>query len=211
MKKSVMLGVWMLSATFLFAQHHSKDAEQRASRHAERMKTELSLNDDQFASVKTINKKYANRHIAIRRDSSMTRDQKYEQFKDLRMERKEEIESVLTPDQKVKWEVARKKRTEKMREKAADRKAKRDKFLKEELALTDDQQTKMETARKSVKGKLDHLRANTSLSKDEKHAEMKQIRAEYESSVRQVLTDEQFNKWQQLKERRKDRHKRRQK
>jgi hypothetical protein len=61
MKKSIMLGVWIMAATLLVAQPHPKNLHRNADKQVEKMKTELSLNEVQYASIKNITKKYADR------------------------------------------------------------------------------------------------------------------------------------------------------
>lgn len=72
----MLVGALMIS-TFIFAQKES-------------MKTVLSLDDAQYASIKEINQKYGQRH------------------QDLNKERQAEIGKVLTPEQNSNWKAYKK-------------------------------------------------------------------------------------------------------
>lgn len=77
MKKSLLLVGAMMISTFIFAQRES-------------MKSVLSLDDAQYASIREINKKYGEKH------------------QDLNKQRRAEIEKVLTPEQNSNWKAYRK-------------------------------------------------------------------------------------------------------
>ena len=69
MKKSIMLGAMMMMSVIIFAQnHHEKDPKEHAAKVSEKMKTVLSLSDEQFASIKNINEKYAGKKIEFRKN-----------------------------------------------------------------------------------------------------------------------------------------------
>jgi Spy/CpxP family protein refolding chaperone len=77
MKKSLILVGAMVISTFIFAQRES-------------MKSVLSLDEAQYASIKEINKKYGEKH------------------QDLNKERRSEIAKVLTPEQNSNWKAYKK-------------------------------------------------------------------------------------------------------
>jgi Spy/CpxP family protein refolding chaperone len=206
MKKSVMTGIWMLAATLAFAQPGSKG---QAGKQAEKMKAELGLDDKQYASVKGINERFAKKRMALRSDSTLAREKKITELKSLRTERKNEIESVLTPEQETKWSNYKKAQVEKRKTARAEKKAKRSEKVKAKLALTDDQQQKLENVNKALTDEATRLRKDTRLSKDEKRAEMKKLRATHETSVKAILTEEQFQQWKQMRAHHRSKHKRR--
>lgn len=199
MKKSLMLGVWMMAATLVMAQPRSKDAHQHSGRNAEKMKTELSLDDEQYASIKKINEKYAGRHLMLRRDSTLERDQKLVEMKALRADRKKEVDAVLTPDQKTKWAAYREARAEKIKSRMSERQARHAGRMKEALSLTDEQQARMKAARETFKEKAEEARNNPNFSETEKRSEIKKLKSVHEETVKSILTEEQFKKWTEFK------------
>ena len=74
--------------------------------------------------------------------------------------------------------------------------------IAKELKLTDDQKTKLEAAIKDQQTKMKALREDTSLSKEDRHAKMKEIHEGFMTSVKAILTPEQLEKWQKHMQRR---------
>jgi Spy/CpxP family protein refolding chaperone len=116
MKKNLMLVGAMLISTIIFAQRES-------------MKTVLSLNDAQAASIKEINTKYGQKH------------------QDLYKEREAEISKVLTPEQNTKWTAYKKERHEK-------RMKEREERMKQRYSLTDEQVQKLRQLREENEAKM---------------------------------------------------------
>jgi len=114
MKKNLMLVVLVLISAATFAQKgkHNRDPKERATRAADYMKKELSLNDDQYAKVKSLSEKYSERYAAIRKDTSLTRGRTMSQMKSIRGEQQTELKKILTPDQVTKWNALKAKREE---------------------------------------------------------------------------------------------------
>jgi hypothetical protein len=114
MKKNLMLVVLVLISAVTFAQkgRHNHDPKERAARHADHLKKELSLNDEQYAKVKSLNEKYSERYAAVRKDTSLTRGRTMSQMKSIRGERETELKKILTSEQVTKWEALKAKRQE---------------------------------------------------------------------------------------------------
>jgi hypothetical protein len=65
----------------------------------QKMKTRLSLTDDQVAKMKAGRTEMAEKMKSLREDKSLSDDQKKEQFKELRKKQKDSMKSILTEDQ----------------------------------------------------------------------------------------------------------------
>ena len=95
----------------MFAQrgaHHGgpkgkPNPEAMAARRADRMKTEVSLSDDQYTKVKAIFVRFSEDQAKVRNDSTLTRDASREQTKKLMDATEAEVNKVLTPAQQTKW------------------------------------------------------------------------------------------------------------
>lgn len=111
MKKSVVFLGLMIVSSVLFAQRKF-DPQAMAARQTETMKTELALNDTQYASVKSINEDFANKQGTLRDNSALSREDKTNQMRALRTEKDEALKKVLTADQNTKWEAYRAKQME---------------------------------------------------------------------------------------------------
>ncbi len=76
-----------------------------------------------------------------------------------------------------------------------------------DLNLTQDQKDQMKKLHDDNKAKMDALKNNTTLSADDKKAQMKTLRDEQRKNMESVLTDEQKTKMKQLHDERKSEHK----
>jgi Spy/CpxP family protein refolding chaperone len=88
--------------------------EEMAAKQKDRMKTRLGLSDEQSAKLEKQRKVTGEQMKAIRENKSLSDEQKREQMKDLHKKSREEMKSILTPEQ-----------IEKMKERKGDRKGER--------------------------------------------------------------------------------------
>jgi len=70
--------------------------------------------------------------------------------------------------------------------------------MAEELGLNDEQKAKMGDVMKELGPKLKAIQEDTSLSKEDKMAKMKELNTERTTNVKAILTPEQFEKWQKM-------------
>jgi len=113
--KSLVLGFILLSSTLSFGQ---KTAEERATNQTMRMKTELSLSDDQAAKVKEINLGIIQKNEGITANSNMSETEKNAIIKSNNDARMAMLKNVLTSEQYTKLELAiAEKKIERMKKK----------------------------------------------------------------------------------------------
>jgi len=79
-----------------------KDRKEDGAKRAEKMKEELDLTDAQSTQLKSINENFRKEMKAIHENSSLTGEQKKQQMKQLQQKHKEQIQSLLTAEQKEK-------------------------------------------------------------------------------------------------------------
>ena len=139
----LLVGAVMISS-FIFAQNDVAAPEKRHGGRGESMKTVLSLDDAQYSSIKEINKKYGEKQRTLRRDSTLKREDKFKEIKNLNEQRQSEVDKVLTPEQNKKWSTYKKERIEKRKAAGEKRVKAYDEKLKKELSLTDDQYKKLQ-------------------------------------------------------------------
>jgi Spy/CpxP family protein refolding chaperone len=189
-------------STIIFAQREHRghrDPHEMAQRQTDNLKNALALNDQQYAAVKGINDRYADQFMQMRRDSATVRSNKRTAMQNLIQQKQKEINAVLTPDQQTKY-----------KDYQADIQAKRsinhsgitDKHrddLKKTLSLTDDQQTKMDAANKSFMENIRKVKADSAQSKDDARIKMNALRSDHDAAVKNILTPDQFEKWQAYK------------
>jgi len=113
--KSLVLGFVLLSSTLSFGQ---KTAEERATNQTMRMKTELSLSDDQAAKVKEINLGIIQKNQGIMGNTTMSEAEKNTIVKSNNDARMAMLKNVLTSEQYTKLELAiAEKKIERMKKK----------------------------------------------------------------------------------------------
>lgn len=88
----------------------------------------------------------------------------------------------------------RQKGRDKMREKAKDYQK-----AQKELSLNAEQKQKMKELRQQTQTKLKAVRSDASLSKEQKREQAKNIMAESDSSIKSILTPEQYAQWTEMK------------
>jgi Spy/CpxP family protein refolding chaperone len=202
MRKYVMILGMMVVSTFIFAQSKRSPNEQ-----ADRMKKELALDDVQFKSVNAINEEYAGKMEELKKDTAISKESRHEQMRTLHREKNVAIRKILTPEQSTKWAAlgADKKGTHpaKARRSYEDHAVR----MQKDLSLTDEQTAEIETIHKEFASKFDALKRDSTLARDNARDKGHQLRKEYLSKTKAVLTEEQIARWEaQQAERRKKKH-----
>jgi Spy/CpxP family protein refolding chaperone len=72
--------------------------------------------------------------------------------------------------------------------------------MAEELKLTDEQKTKMRTFREEQRKKAEEIRKDTSLTQEQKHEKAAALRKEGDAKMKEILTSEQYAKWEKSRE-----------
>lgn len=91
----------------------NKSIEKRRDMQAkrvEKMKKDLALTDDQSSKLKTLNDSYRSKFDNLRKDESIDRAAKKEQFQALHQQQKEDLKTVLTQEQIQKLDEMKKSR-----------------------------------------------------------------------------------------------------
>jgi Spy/CpxP family protein refolding chaperone len=74
------------------------------------------------------------------------------------------------------------------------------KKMVEELKLTAEQQKKIEENQKAQADKMAKLRQDTSLSQEDRRTKMRTIREESDKKMKEILTKEQFEKYEKMRQ-----------
>ena len=83
--------------------------------------------------------------------------------------------------------------------------AERTRELTKHLKLTSDQQTKVQSALESEHSQMESLHQDTSLSQQDRHAKMMEIRNSTDTQIRGLLDSTQQKKWDEMQARREQR------
>jgi hypothetical protein len=205
MKKGLMMIMLVMISAITFAQSHRGGQRRHGDGQIEKMKTDLELSDTQYATIKEINKKYAAKHNALRGDSA-AQSGKHIALNALRQEKDKEIQGVLTPEQKTKWETFKAQRTEARKAKSKERLEKHEAKMKLELSLSEEQFAKMQAVNKTFREKVMQLKAQSPNENFRGNSEFQQIKNEHDVAIKTILSEDQFKKWSDLKRSRKNSH-----
>lgn len=186
--------VAMMIGTIVLAQNGNPGM--RYADRAEHMKTVLSLDDKQYATIKEIHQKYDQRRTAIK-SQTPAGDTNYEAMRSLRDEKRKEVAAVLTPEQKTKWETYRKENAEKRKALGKNYGSERAESMKTELGLSDEQVKKMQDVHTSFRSEIQKLNIEKS---DRKNNEaFQKAKADHAAAIRSILTTEQYQKWVEMR------------
>lgn len=182
----------------IFAQQ-KVDPMKRAAKQADKMKTELSLDEVQYQAVKAINEEYADKRSQVWRDTTLSKEAKHEQTRILHQEKDAALKKVLTEEQHKKFAANQSVQSGKPRGRAAKHRGDHAIRMQKSLSLTEEQTSKIKAIDKEFSDKFRALRSDNTMAKEDVRTQAKLLREEYFSKTKSVLTEDQFKKWEEQK------------
>lgn len=187
MKKQVLLVMMMAVSLGIMAQGNAD----REDLFTARMKSELSLNDAQYAQLRSINQAFMADQRKLNADTSMSRGKYQTERKKLIADRQEKIKKVLTEDQYEKWTAKTRPHPQNAR---ADRRTRNPmEDLKSSLGVSDEQARKIMLSNREMAEAYRKLQSDSISSPDERKAAVEELRKERNAKVRKFLNDEQYS------------------
>lgn len=109
----ILLGIKMLSSAPLpqyggQRMHRAMTPEDQLAR----MTKQLKLTDDQQTKIKPILEEQHSKMMDLRQDTSMSREDRFAKFREIRQESMDKIKPILNPDQQKKWDKMQERRRE---------------------------------------------------------------------------------------------------
>ncbi|MEJ1238115.1 hypothetical protein WBG78_08300 [Chryseolinea sp. T2] len=196
MKKHLALMAFIMAAAVVSAQEKGRGDHHRDM--AEKMKTELSLSDDQYEKIKVIDKSYKAKFHDLRSDSTKTKEVKVKSMHSLSDTRKKEVESVLTEEQRSKWQAQQSARRDEHRahgQRVANDRAEK---IRKDLSLSDAQFEKFQKANAAFRRQAHELKQKQ-LSDDTRKNEFSKLRKNYDKSIKSIFSKDQYKKWSEMK------------
>lgn len=119
MKKVIsIIATLILGIGCLFAQKTPKSSEEKATKAAQKLTTELGLSAEQTAKVKDLIKTRIDAVNAVKAKYTDTqKKERHQELKPIRQKFRTDFEAILTADQKTKWETIKAERKAKKGEK----------------------------------------------------------------------------------------------
>lgn len=198
---ALLLGGALSLQPIIHAAQPQAAAGARIRERFEEMVTELKLSDDQQWKLREILQDQMAKAKEVQGDSNLSGEQKLKELNALRENFEPQLKEILRPEQVTKWEALRDKmRAEDAPAAPGGQAPNRMEAIAKELQLTDEQQAKLRDIFQGPAEQIKELRANTSLSNEQKMKEFKAIQDKMEPQVKAILTPEQYTKWQAIRE-----------
>ncbi|HCO67929.1 MAG TPA: hypothetical protein DIT04_09290 [Dysgonomonas sp.] len=182
----------MIFATVSFGAFSQKPNGHRNGEH--RIMKELNLSEEQQTKLKSLNEDFKSQAKALKDDQSLSKEVKREKMKELSTSKRNQIQALLTPEQKAKISERKDKRVEKRRDNSrkGDRNfAHHTRKAKIDLNLTDSQKKQMLSLKESFRKQMQDLKADNSLDKEARNAKRKELASSHREQVKSILTPEQ--------------------
>lgn len=158
----------------------------------ERMAQQLNLTDQQKTQIQGFTQAGRQQALSIKQDTSLTPEQKRDKFRQLRASTHQQILGALTPEQQ--------QQMKQLRSQYAGMGRGRGPLA--QLNLTDDQRAKIQPILKSSRQQAQAVRNDTTLTPEQKQAKMRDIHQGAMSQMNSLLTPEQQQQWQEMRQHR---------
>lgn len=179
----------------LNAQHE----KERMHRHHEKrhlnQESGLNFSDDQKQQMKTLNEEFRKNMMELKKEEDITVKEWKSRMEELKARHKEDVQKLLTPEQKGEIEKMKEKR-----KKAAEINSKaRMEKMKLHLGLSEEQSAKLTKERDEFRRKMQQIKEDKSLSDDQRKEELKSQMKKHKEATEAIFTDEQKAKLKQQK------------
>jgi Spy/CpxP family protein refolding chaperone len=170
--------------------HRKEIAKQKViNRHHSR--ENLNLTTEQSTRIKAINETFR-KDMELLRQEQLTVQERNDKKHELQKKHVQEIQAVLTAEQKD--QLAKNKKDQK--EKIANERKEKSKDVSRDLNLSDDQRQKLALLRENYKTKAEALRNDNSLTKEQKRERLQQLMNQQREEMKTILTDDQIKQLQ---------------
>jgi Spy/CpxP family protein refolding chaperone len=201
-RKSIFVAFAALAFAFAFAANplQAQKHQHHKAEKLEEMQKELGLSEAQMEKIRAAAEVRDDKIRAARQKMRENNQEPRGEIKAARITFRSEVEALLTPEQKAKYEALKAEQKD-----PAKRAAKQAKKMKEQLNLSDEQTQKVEAAATTFHQKMQALNPDTEPDEDEdeemseKRAERKALRQAFDAELKAIFTPEQYQKWQEHK------------
>ena len=191
----IVLMMFLALGTSAQEKQHGHHGKHKANSHREHLAKDLDLSDAQKEKMKEVREDYRKDIAELNKNENITVKEMRDRRAALAKEHKTAIDGILTQEQKNKIQEQRKKSMEQRKEMQAKRAEK----MKKDLALSNDQSAKFKTINESYKSKLESLRSNESLDRTAKKEQFGALKQQRKEELKNVLTQEQIKKLDEMK------------
>ena len=154
----------------------------------------LNFSDQQKQQLKDINTKYRQQLADLKKNEDITVREQKTRLAAIRKEHHEQMQALLTPDQKAQVEKMKAEHKELAKVNAKARAEK----MKIKLGLSDDQAKQLKDMHAGTAAKMKQIREDQSLSPDQKKEQIKSLVKEQHEQLKSVLTPDQLKQLNEM-------------
>ena len=180
----LMVGMTVSGAALLAQQATTPAPETTTTQGAASATGRPQLSEEQKKQLSGLRNSMRDQAAIIRHDQTLTAEQKQAELKALHASTREQMKSVLTPEQQKAF---------------ADHRAAVKAKLAAKLGLTADQQSKLSDLRRANHEQRQAVLNNSSLTNAQKQAQLSQLRQQSQAQLATILTPEQLAKFHQMR------------
>src|SRR5690349_5150338 len=185
---AITLGAWAQQAP----QEHAAPTANRARAARRNGMSKLNLTAQQKEQAKAIRQNAKQQVQSIRNNSALTAEQKKQQLQQVRQQTQQQLEGLLTPEQKAQLQQRH----------AARRSTRRNVAAIRNLNLTPQQKEQVKPIMQNARQQMQQVRQDASLNQEQKRERVAQIQQQTRSEMMNVLTPEQQQKLNNMRQRR---------
>jgi Spy/CpxP family protein refolding chaperone len=187
-KNTVLMIGMTLSSAALLAQQPAvpapETATQTATQSAAIVTAKAQLTAEQKKQLHELRASARDQAAIIRNDQTLTKEQKQAKLKAVRTSTRQQMKSLLTPEQQKAF---------------ADRRAASRARIASKLGLNADQQSKLKGLASSNRQQRQAVLKNASLTNEQKQAQLSQIRQASRVQLAAILTPQQLEQFHQMR------------
>ena len=154
----------------------------------------IHFTPEQRRQLKAINKDYHLKAANLFEQDNLTLKQYKSSLLALQKEKKQKLAALLTPEQKGRLAIQRKRRIENARVRQAAHLER----LKLRLDLTDDQVAKLQSGQETWRSQAQAIRENDNLLPQEKRIQLKTLIAKRNDTFKSLLTPDQYAQFEKM-------------
>lgn len=171
---------------------HKKMGEKR--QHQGKMMKNIDFTEAQKAQMKAINEDHRKQMQELQKNENITVKEQRSQRAAIQKDHREKMQSLMTTEQKD--QMAKAKTAQ--RKQRAEAGKQRSEKMKTELGLSNDQAARLAESNKVAAEKMKAIKANESLTQQQKMEQVKAVKAEQKKKRESILTSEQLSKMKEM-------------
>lgn len=188
MKRNLLVLTLMVLCLHAAAQPDTMSSS--SDRQLARLKSELSLTDEQAQRVRYANEKFMAAQTGLVSDTVLTREGLLVRRRQLLAERDSSFREILTKQQYATWSALNKGARNSSGATATSVEA-----MKQAVGLTDDEVKKITGINTQMTEGIRRIRLDSTVVREDKTAAMKKVAEQRRDAIRKLLTPEKFEKF----------------